>query len=49
MTQNISIFNLITIFRQGKKRVIHTINKKTHCDQSSLHDFYCDTETPFIQ
>lgn len=46
---NKSIFNLIEIFRQGKKQIARTINPKIHCEQRSLHDFYCDTERPFIQ
>ncbi len=47
--QNKSIFNLIEIFRQGRKKVINTISLKTHCDQKAIHDFYCDTEKPFVK
>lgn len=39
-----SIFNLIEIFRKGKMRVVNTINKMTHCENKSLHDYYCDAE-----
>lgn len=45
--KNKSIFNLIEIFRQGKK-VLQTISPKTHCSQKSLHDYYCDAEKPFV-
>ncbi len=47
--QNKSIFNLIEIFRQGKRKVINSIHAKTHCEQKGIHDFYCDIERPFIQ
>ncbi len=47
-TNNTSIFNLIEIFRQGKKQIINSINPKTHCEQKSIHDFYCDAEKPFV-
>lgn len=43
-----SIFNLIEIFRQSNKINVDTINAKTHCEQKHHHDFYCDTEKPFI-
>ncbi len=43
-SKQISIFNLIEIFRQPKRKVLHMINAKTHCEQKQLHDFYCETE-----
>ncbi|MDY8138600.1 hypothetical protein [Aquimarina sp. 2201CG5-10] len=46
--QNKSIFNLIEIFRSGRKRIINTFSTKTHCDQRGIHDYYCDAEKPFI-
>lgn len=49
MTNNKSVFNLIEIFRQGKRKIIPLIDAKTHCDQNNHHDFYCDAERPFIQ
>jgi len=48
-TSNKSIFNLIEIFRQGKKKVYNTISPKTHCEQKAIHDFYCDAEKPFLK
>ncbi len=48
ITNNKSIFNLIEIFRQGKRKIVNTLNIKSHCDQRSHHDFYCDAETPHI-
>jgi len=39
--QNISIFNLIEIFGQVRSRVQNSLNITQHCDQSSIHDFYC--------
>ncbi len=47
--QNKSIFNLIEIFRQGKKRIITSLSAKTHCERSAIHDFYCDAEKPFVK
>ncbi len=47
--QNKSIFNLIEIFRQGKKQIINSINTKKHCEQKAIHDFYCDAEKPYIK
>lgn len=46
---NKSIFNLIEIFRQGRKKVMHSIPSKKHCEEKGLHDFYCDAERPFFQ
>ena len=46
--QNKSIFNLIEIFRQGRKQIINSISPKTHCEQKGIHDFYCDAEKPFV-
>jgi len=40
-TKPISIFNLIEIFRQPGKPVLHSIDPKTHCERKQLHDFYC--------
>ncbi|WP_161596056.1 hypothetical protein [Patiriisocius marinus] len=39
-----SLFNLIEIFRNGKKKMVNTFNKMTHCENKSLHDYYCDAE-----
>ena len=47
--KNKSIFNLIEIFSQRRKQIMKKISRKAHCDQRSHHDFYCDTEKPFIQ
>ncbi|MDG5490525.1 hypothetical protein [Psychroserpens sp. SPM9] len=46
--KHISIFNLIEIFRRNHSKIAHTISPKTHCEQSHIHDFYCDAEKPFI-
>jgi len=46
--KNISLFNLIEIFTNNKKRVVNTISPKTYCEQKHIHDFYCDAEKPFI-
>ncbi|WP_158447801.1 hypothetical protein [Aquimarina longa] len=43
-TQNKSIFNLIEIFSNGRKKVINVIHPKTHCEQKGIHDFYCAPE-----
>lgn len=43
-----SIFNLIGVFRAGKKKVVNTISPKTHCGQKHIHDYYCDAERPHI-
>ncbi len=47
--QDKSVFNLIEIFRQGKRQIKNSINSKKHCEQKSMHDFYCDVEKPFVQ
>ncbi len=47
--QNTSIFNLIEIFRQGKKKITNTLHPETHCEQKGIHDFYCETEKPFVK
>jgi len=47
-TQIKSIFNLIEIFGQVNKVAEKTINVESHCEQKHHHDFYCDTEKPFI-
>ncbi|MEO9894124.1 hypothetical protein [Aurantibacter sp.] len=44
-----SIFNLIEIFRKGKKAPLKSINVEVHCDQMYHHDFYCDGEKSFLQ
>ncbi|RMA66165.1 hypothetical protein [Ulvibacter antarcticus] len=44
----ISLFNLIEIFRQGAGKAIKKFNPLAHCEKSSLHDYYCDAERPFI-
>ncbi len=48
-TKTKSIFNLIEIFRSQPKKVLNTINPKTHCEQKHIHDFYCDAEKPHIK
>ena len=47
--RNKSIFNLIEIFSQGRKKVINSIHPKKHCEQKGLHDFYCNTEMIFVK
>ncbi len=42
--QHTSIFNLIEIFRRGTKKIVNKINHKSHCEQKSIHDYYCDAE-----
>jgi len=46
-----SLSNLTTAlnrtFKRGQ-RVLKTISPKTHCEQKSIHDYYCDAEKPFI-
>lgn len=43
-TQHTSIFNLIEIFRQGKKAAMKNLNIESHCEQKHHHDLYCDAE-----
>ncbi|WP_238934447.1 hypothetical protein [Aurantibacter crassamenti] len=45
-TQIKSIFNLIEIFRNGKRKPLKTINTTSHCEQKYHHDFYCDAKNP---
>ncbi len=45
---NVSLFNLIAIFRSSGQKVAHTLSPKTHCEQRHHHDFYCDAEMPHI-
>ncbi|WP_161791979.1 hypothetical protein [Psychroserpens jangbogonensis] len=47
-TPNKSLFNLIEIFRRSPKRSTKTLVTKTHCEQSHLHDYYCDAEKPYV-
>jgi len=42
-TTHTSIFNLINIFRQEKK-VENNLDKVQHCEEKSIHDYYCDAE-----
>ena len=44
--ENTSLFNLIEIFGSPKK----SIKNKTirNCDEHYHHDYYCDSEKPFI-
>lgn len=49
MTKNKSIFNLIEIFRQGKRQIMTSLITKKHCEQKGIHDFYCDAEKPFVK
>ncbi|EPR72217.1 hypothetical protein ADIWIN_2717 [Winogradskyella psychrotolerans RS-3] len=46
--KNKSIFNLIEIFTNSRKKIVNTINTETHCEQKHIHDFYCDAEKPFV-
>jgi len=43
-----SIFNLIEIFRGGKKPSVQKVLSKSHCEKKHHHDFYCDAEKPFV-
>jgi len=43
-----SIFNLIEIFRGGQKPSLDSLTTEAHCEQKHHHDFYCDTEKPFV-
>jgi hypothetical protein len=43
-----SIFNLIEIFRREKVKRSKKVNALTHCEEKSLHDYYCDGEKPFV-
>lgn len=47
-SHNKSLFNLIEIFRKGNTSHAMPINVKAHCEQKHHHDFYCDSEKPFI-
>ncbi len=47
--QNKSIFNLIEIFSHGKRQIVNSMNPKKHCEQKSIHDFYCDTKKPLVK
>ena len=38
-----SLFNLIEIFRQGKKAT-PKIDEQAYCSHEGLHDLYCDVE-----
>ncbi len=46
--KKVSIFNLIEIFGQNRKKEIPRIDASAHCEQKHHHDFYCDTEKPFV-
>ena len=46
--KNVSIFNLIEIFRGRRKEVFNTISPKTHCEQNHISDYYCDAEKPHV-
>ncbi len=47
-TKNISIFNLIAIFTKSQKVIQNKIAKLAHCEKHFHHDYYCDSEKPFI-
>ncbi len=47
-THHTSIFHLIDLFRQGKKKLARLGVSSNHCEHSGLHDFYCDAEKPFL-
>ncbi|WP_438962542.1 hypothetical protein [Nonlabens sp.] len=39
-----SIFNLIEIFRKGAHKTQTVIVPQEHCENLSLHDYYCDQD-----
>lgn len=43
-TQIKSIFNLIEIFRTGKRKVKQAIQPELYCETNSVQDYYCDQE-----
>lgn len=43
-TQIKSIFNLIEIFRTGKRKVKQAIQPELYCKTNSVQDYYCDQE-----
>ncbi|MEO9954475.1 hypothetical protein [Nonlabens sp.] len=43
-TQIKSIFNLIEIFRTGKRKVKQAIKPELYCKTNSVQDYYCDQE-----
>lgn len=47
--KHISIFNLIEIFRGRRQSSYKKLNKKTHCEQKYLQDFYCIVDKPYIK
>ncbi len=46
-TKHTSIFNLITVFSQSQGRPEQKVSE-TDCEKNYHHDYYCDTEKPFI-
>ncbi len=46
--KQVSIFNIIEIFRRSKKKEVKALDSSAHCEQKHHHDFYCDAEKPFI-
>jgi len=43
-----SLYNLISIFRGKAAKVAQKLSTQTHCQERSMHDFYCDAQRPFI-
>ncbi len=44
-----SVFELIQILQTPKAATSRVIDKIVHCDQHTLHDYYCDAEMPYHQ
>ena len=42
-----SIFRLIHLFSRAENPVLKVVEPAKHCEQNSLHDFYCDAERPY--
>lgn len=47
--KHISIFNLIEIFRNSRRKRVKVLNPETHCEQKQMHDFYCDTDNHDVE
>lgn len=48
MRTHTSIFNLIEIFTKTPRKILNTISPASHCEHKSIHDYYCDSEQPFV-
>jgi len=44
---NTSIFKLIELFTI-KTNKTRRVSAQEHCEHQQLHDYYCDTERPFL-